>query len=112
MRLRLPQTVVYWATSAADRYGRPVGALPEQLAARWEDKTVETIDGSGAKVLSGAQVFLACPVAVGGRLRLGTLAEVSESGFVFDTRIAREIIRVESVPSLHGRQSLTTAFLI
>lgn len=113
MRFRLPQTVVYWAPKAAGTYGRPSLATPVELAARWEDKQEQTIDGNGDVASSSATVFLAVPVLTGGAMLLGDLSDLG-SGFPTnpkDDPRCHEIISVSVIPSLNASQSLTTAYL-
>lgn len=118
MRLRLPQTVVYFAPNGTDGFGMPKLAAPVELArrARWEDKLTETIDKDGDTVLSFATVYLNVPVRIGGILILGTMAQtVDSSGWdaanVPGNPDTHEIVSIGSVPNLRATQTLYTAML-
>lgn len=114
LRFRLNDSVVYWPPANADKYGRPGVAAPVQLPARWEDKVEETINSTGDVELSGATVYLATDVLVGGLLMLGTLTELGDSGFLTPPRAnrrVREIISKGRIPPLAGGNSLVTAYV-
>jgi hypothetical protein len=113
MRLRLPMQAVYWAPIKADSFGRPTQAAPVQLACRWEDQVVETIDRDGNIVYSSATVYLASPVLVGGYLFLGLLSSIG-SGFgdpIQSNPGVHEIISLGSAPNLKASQILYQAML-
>lgn len=114
MRFALHDYAVYWAPIAANQYGKPSVTTPVELPCRWEEKTSETINAEGETVLSGATVYLASDVLVGGYMMFGKLQDLG-SGFPANPkadRRVREIINRERVPALHRSQVLVTAHLV
>ena len=109
MRFRLYQTANYFPPTGPDSFGRPAFGTGQTLSVRWEDKVQETINSNGDTVLSGAVVYLAVPLLVGGFIVLGSVP----TGSTDPRKIpgAREVLSIGSVPSLKNTQTLYTAML-
>lgn len=114
MRIRLPQTAVYWPPAGADGFGRPALGAPIQYACRWEGGYHQTVNSEGAIVTSTACVFLQGDIQIktGGRFYKGLLIDTQASSFILaGNPLVHEILNVDKTPSLSGRQYLIEAHL-
>ena len=73
----LKQTAVYWSTPVQDGYGGFTYADPVEVTVRWMEKNDLFVDQSGREVTSKAVVLAETDFEIGGRLWLGTLADLS-----------------------------------
>lgn len=97
----MPQEATYYPATGQDRYGSDTYGDGEALSVRWQGKPVLVRNYEGREVVSEAVVYCSALVAVRGKLGLGsaTLAE------------AKEIISVQTSPSLRGDEVLVKAYL-
>jgi hypothetical protein len=73
----LNQKAVYWGGPTPDGYGGSTYEAPREIKCRWQDGNAVFVDQAGREAVSKAQVYVAEDLAVGGHLRLCTLAELS-----------------------------------
>lgn len=101
----MTQAATYWAPGASDGYGASLYATPVPLICRWQDSRKLFRDAQGREQVSDAIVYTSIPVAVGGRLYLGT--DESDS----PPAAAKEIRDAGISPSLDGDRELHKAIL-
>lgn len=105
------QSAVLWLATGPDAYGATQFATPVQIKCRWEARTVEFLDSTGAKVLSNAVVYVDRNAPVGSVLMLGTLTDAQDVTKPKDNVGAYEVRRFEDLPDLRARKHLLTAYL-
>lgn len=88
-------------------YGRKTYEAPTIIRGRWEDRSDQIINQTGAEVLSRSRVYTTGPLQIGGYLLLGESADVDPR----TTDGAREIQQVGRIPDLRANKSLHTAFM-
>lgn len=109
----LNQTAVYWGTPTQDGYGGFTYATPVEVAVRWMAKNEKFISQSGAEQVSSAVVISETDFELGGRLYLGTLADLSTAEKAAPHTISGcwEIRGYNKTPSIKADQFLRRAFL-
>lgn len=109
----LNQTALYWGSPAPDGYGGSLYSAPRQIACRWQDGNASFIDQMGREVVSKASVYVGEDLAIGGHLRLGSLADLSSGaetpGSGLDTVEIRGIGKTWDVS---GRVPLRKIFVV
>ena len=109
----LNQTAVYWGTPTPDGYGGSTYAVPREIACRWQDGNAVFIDQTGREATSKASLYVAEDLALGGHLRLCTLADLSSGaetpGEGVDTAEIRSVGRTWDVS---GKVPLRKVFVV
>lgn len=101
----LHQDVTYWVTTP-DGYGGWTFGAPVHLKGRWEEKTEEFMDKTGAQAVSQAVVYLDTDVEVDDYLFNGFSNEVNPSLLK-----AYQIRRFDKSPDLRSVSFIRKAFL-
>lgn len=107
----LKQTCVYWAPAIEDAFGRQSTSSPVELNCRWVNTQKKILDANAEQVLSVGKVFLGQDVALGGFLKLTTLAEVESSGNPDAEKSAFQIKSFQKIPNTRGDKFLRVAYI-
>jgi hypothetical protein len=114
-RVFLHQTLVYWAKTGSDSYGRPVYADPVELGCRWEDKQQEVILDDGRKVMSKAYILMTTKTVAGSLVFLGDLADVQAlptyPAIPTVDQGTREELLVKETPDIKARSYIYEVYL-
>lgn len=103
----LNQKATYWAKTGKNGFNEPTFAAPVVVTCRWQDKTDLIRNTQGKEVASSAVVYVDRVLSAEGYLLLGANKNISN---VRDSD-AREIIAVNSTPSLNARKVLHKVWL-
>lgn len=93
----LNQTATYWAPGVPDGFGGITWGPPQQLRCRWQQKQQLVRAKAGDERVSQAVVYMTQPIDLGGRLYLGSTAELDPT-----TLQSYEPMAVEQAVGLDG----------
>jgi hypothetical protein len=99
------QAATYWPPGSNDGFGGVQYGPPEPRLCRWQDKAVLFRDAQGREATSESIVYVATPVAIGGRLMLG------ESLELLPPEEAIEVRQIDVSPDLGNTEELHKAYL-
>jgi len=112
------QKAVYWAqSSGADDYGQIQYAAPVEIDCRWEDSQQEFIGKDGSKRLSRAVVYVDRDMKPGDKLKLSTLAALTQD---LDSGASTapdqfsdvfEVMKADKIPNLRNTELLRVCYL-
>lgn len=111
---KLNQTIVYWAPSGLDNYGRTTFSAGVEFTGRWQREAKVFTDNTGEERVSDSTVYANADditLATDGRLYLGTLASLSAPEQANPNIVATaEIIRkILDSPGVSASQTLNKA---
>lgn len=75
----LRQKAVYWAPGSIGGEGQITLTDPVEISCRWEETAVEFVDAQGITCTSQIVAYVDRDVEVGGRLKLGAVAELTSN---------------------------------
>jgi hypothetical protein len=108
----LIHTAVWWAREDPDGYGGYYWDDPVEVSCRWIATTEMVKTQTGEEVQATAKVFLAADIAVGDRLFLGDIDDItSASGSPASKADSWEVIRFDKIPDITGGEHLRRAWV-
>ncbi|KKN42007.1 hypothetical protein LCGC14_0717670 [marine sediment metagenome] len=95
----MKQTIVHWGDPTFDEYNKPTwdSNWPEEILARWENRTDKFIGPQGKEELSQAVVYTTETIALNGFLFLGALNDLDSAQDPTTQAGAYQVRRVENV---------------
>lgn len=108
LKKMLKQDAAYWEPDGVDQYAQEKFLLPVEIKCRWEDEFVQGLDQLGNETVYKSTVYTDRDVEVGGRLRLGFIADLTGPGPPEDSHRIRMF---QKLPTLKADKFLRTALL-
>ena len=109
----LRQTAVYWGNPTEDGYGNYTYDDPVEITCRWGEVTEVLTGPQGEELVSQAKVQVKQDLDENGLLFLGDLDDLSAAEEADPTTVeaAYRILKVDKVPTIHGRAFFRRAWL-
>lgn len=103
------QTLVYWPRIGTEKTGEAIYGPPVEYTCRWDEmlKIIQT--GVDTRVMSKVQTITQVRLAVGGLMRLGTLADTAFWDKPKSNSDVYEILDSSATPNLRNTQTLYEA---
>lgn len=102
---------VYWKRTGVDQDNRPTVDQPIEIDCRWVDKARQMVSRDGTIIGVESTVFTDEPLEDGSVLWHGELEDRPGTGFGDEREQLMEVISVDKVPSIRGRETIYRANL-